>query len=291
MSAMPTPETLRAIRRIYERRTLRDLGEKTWRLARERLCGVDRSIFDKTRAYYRDAKGQEISRQEALARALDKARHKSAWFARERRSVEEIMAFYREVEVYPFRQPLNKRFGGFRWYVRLVGHIDRPSILEYGCGSAVLTEWLIERFPRCRYTVADIPSTTLEFVKWKQARYASPYRVLTIGAGKAGIPLDEPYDLIICQDVLEHTPNPLEIAASFIDHLSVGGVLIVDFLNAPGGENLQAAVEQRQAVKRLLSEALIPLKAIDVPSRSDGLYVKGPGAVREPGALAAAAGS
>ena len=144
--------------------------------------------------------------------------------------------------------------------------------------SAVLTEWLAQRFPHCRYTVADIPSTTLEFVTWKQAHFNPAYRILTIGPGKEGIPLDERYDLIICQDVLEHTPNPLEIVSSFIEHLSVGGVLVMDFLNAPGGENLQAAVEQREAVKQVLSQRLIALKAIDVPARSDGLYVKGPSA-------------
>ena len=33
--------------------------------------------------------------------------------------------------------------------------------------------------------------------------------------GKEGIPLARSYDLIVRQDVLEHTPNPLEIVTSF----------------------------------------------------------------------------
>ncbi len=86
--------------------------------------------------------------------------------------------------------------------------------------------------------------------------------------------MSENYDLIICQDVLEHTPNPADIVSSFINHLSDGGVLVIDFMNAPGGENLKQAAEQREAVKRVLKENLIALKPIDEPRGNNGLYVK-----------------
>ena len=56
--------------------------------------------------------------------------------------------------------------------------------------------------------------------------------------------------------------------------MSVRGVLVIDFLNAPGGENLQAAIGQRESVKQFLKETLIALKAIDEPSGNNGLYVK-----------------
>jgi 2-polyprenyl-3-methyl-5-hydroxy-6-metoxy-1,4-benzoquinol methylase len=184
------------------------------------------------------------------------------------------MHFYKEVETYSFRQPYIKRYENFRWYFRPLDHINNPSILEYGCGAAILTEWLIARFPDFEYTVADIPSTTLEFVKWKKTKFDYHYLILTIGPGKDGIPLYKDHDLIICQDVLEHTPNPLEIVTAFVDHLSPGGVLIVDFVNAPGGENLEIAVQQREAVKNFLKSNLIPLKPIDEPKGNNGLYVK-----------------
>jgi 2-polyprenyl-3-methyl-5-hydroxy-6-metoxy-1,4-benzoquinol methylase len=210
----------------------------------------------------------------ALSKALEKLKHKQAWYTRGRNTIEEKMQFYQEVDIYLFRQPYNKRFGGFRWYRNLVTHIERPAILEYGCGSAVLTEYLIERFPNLKYTVADILSNTLDFVRWKKERYGYQYNILNIGAGKQGIPLSDPYDLIICQDVLEHTPNPLEIVTSFVEHLSSEGVLVVDFINAPGGENLDEAAEQRESVKAYLRENLIPIKAIDEPQGNNGLYVK-----------------
>jgi 2-polyprenyl-3-methyl-5-hydroxy-6-metoxy-1,4-benzoquinol methylase len=200
--------------------------------------------------------------------------HKQLWFSKDRESIKDKMDFYKEVDIYPFRQPYLKRFGGMRWYRYLVKHFKCPSVLEYGCGSAILTEYLLEKFPTLKYTVADIPSTTLEFVKWKKATYGYPYEILTIGVGKDGIPLRKPYDLIICQDVLEHTPNPLDIVISFTRNLSLGGVLVVDFLAAASGENLTEAVEQREDVKIYLKENLAAVKAIDEPVGNDGLYTK-----------------
>ena len=265
--------TLAHIKHVY-RGTVRDYFERILRRVREKVLGFDYSIFDKPIEYYDEVKGQKFTYEEALARAINKKAHKDAWFVRERTSSNEIMGFYQEVDTYPFLNPYYFRFRGFRWYIHLVSHFESPSILEYGCGSAVLTEWLIERFPHCKYTVADIPSVTLDIVRWKKDRKGYAYNILEIGRGKEGIPLSDNYDLIICEDVLEHTPNPLDIVSSFIDNLSQDGVLVVNFVNSPGGENLRCAVEQRETVKALLKDKLIALKAIDEPRGNNGLYVK-----------------
>jgi 2-polyprenyl-3-methyl-5-hydroxy-6-metoxy-1,4-benzoquinol methylase len=199
-------DLLRSIKSSYgPKSSAADVTEVSLRKLREAAVGIDYSIFDKTIRYYEETKGQRISRQEAASKALNKAEHKHTWFKYDRKTPEQKMRFYEEVHVYPFRQPYNKRFGGFRWYRHLVSHAKEPSILEYGCGSAVLSEYLIDKFPRLRLSVADIPSVTLDFVKWKKTTYGYPYNVLTIAPGKEGIPLSGRYDLIVCEDVLEHT--------------------------------------------------------------------------------------
>ncbi len=261
-------------RRYRQRCTVRDLIEKAARRTRERFFGVDCRIFENTINFYREVHHQNFSARDALQRALSKHVHKAGWDARPRATLEEKMHFYQEVHVYPFRQPYNKRLGGYRWCRELVRHRPRPVILEYGCGSAVWTEYLLERFPECRFVVADIPSVTLDFVQWKKQTLGLGYEILTIGMGREGIPLRGEYDLIACQDVLEHTPNPLEIVTAFIQHLSPHGVLLLDFLNAPGGENLAEAVTQRERVKDLLCSRLVPIKAIDDGGTVDGLYLK-----------------
>ena len=268
------PKILQAIQSVYQRQTIADTYERRYKRLKERLFGLDYTIFDKTRTYYREVQGQDISAKEALAFALDKTSHKNAWFASERKTIADMMHFYQEVHIYPFRQPYLKRFGGFRWYTRLVAHRHRPAILEYGCGSAVLTEYLLTKFPHCQYAVADIPSVTLDFVQWKKTRYHYNYTILTVGPTPEDIPLQQQYDLIICQDVLEHTPNPLQIVTAFVEHLAPGGVLVLDFLRAPDGENLEVAAAQREAVKRLLQKRLLAVKTIDEPRGNNGLYIK-----------------
>lgn len=265
---------LARIKRIHQNKTFLDIAEVVYRSCKEKILNFDFPIFKKTIFYYKEEKGITYTFSEALSIAMNKEHHKKQWFSRHRNSIEEIMHFYQEVDVYPFRQPYLRRFGGFRWYLELIRHKQHPAILEYGCGSAVLTEWLISRFPHCHYSVADIPSVTLDFVKWKKSRFNYDYEILTIGVGKEGIPLRKVFDLIICEDVLEHTPNPLEIVMAFVNHLSLDGVLIIDFINSPGGENIIEAAAQRQAVKDYLRKHLFPIKLIDELGSNSGLYIK-----------------
>lgn len=271
---MLSQKEVRKIKRAYHFRTLPDLLIRCLLRMKEMVLGVDCGIFSKTIEFFSQVKNQNISRKEALEKALNKRVHKKAWFEKERKTTKEKMDFYKEVDVYPFRQPYLKRFGDFRWYRKLVGHFKNPSILEYGCGSAVLTEWLMEKFPECKFSVADIPSVTMDFIRWKKEFYRYNYEILEIGEGKEGIPLRENYDLIICQDVLEHTPNPLEIVQSFCEHLNEGGILIVDFIDWIDGENLPEAQEQRQPVKDYLKANLLAIKAIDEPRGNGGIYLK-----------------
>ena len=256
-----------------------DNSERLHKRIREKLFGIDLSIFDDTIEFCKEVCNSHRSREQALQIAKDKAAHKKLWFIRERTSDKDYMHFYSESHFYIFRQPYSHRFGGFRWFVRLVDHIDNSHVLEYGCGSAILTEYLIRHFPNCEYTVADIPSATLDFIRWKKDKYDCQYEILEIGEGREGIPLERNYDLIICRDVLEHTPNPLEITEELIRHSNPGAVLCIDFLAAGKdvyvGENLSQALEQREGVKKLLSEQTICLKAIgDTMGDHDGLYVK-----------------
>jgi len=262
------------LRHLYKYKTMHDHVERAYLKIREHLFGLDPSVFEKPILYYSEVKKLQYSPKQALQRALNKNEHKQAWFARPRHTVEEIFQFYTEVDIYPFRQTYIKRHATFRWYLELVNHTPRPRVLEYGCGSAILTEWLCDRFTHAEYTIADIPSVTLDFVRWKKARFNYPYTILAIGPGKSGIPLRESYDLIICEDVLEHTPNPDEIAQAFVDRLRPRGVLVVNFLNAPGGENLESAAALREETKKILERNLFAIKTIDQPDGNDGLYVK-----------------
>ncbi|MFH0969674.1 MAG: class I SAM-dependent methyltransferase [Patescibacteria group bacterium] len=271
---MLSQKEVKRIRRLFLHITLADIIEKIARKLKEIIFGVDCKVFSKTIEYYLKEKNKKFSCSEALKKSLNKEVHKKAWFKKERKNVDDIFYFYKEVDIYPFRQHYLRRFGGFRWYRRLVDHFKKPSILEYGCGSAALTEWFTEKFPECKYTVADIPSATLDFIRWKKKNYGYNYEILEIGKGKEGIPLKEKYDFIICQDVLEHTPNPLEIVESFCSHMSENGILIIDFMDRAEGENLYESMKQRETVKKYLKNNFYSIKAIDKPKGNGGVYLK-----------------
>ncbi len=269
------PEPTR-LAHLFRHRTLLDRLERASRLAREKALGVDLSIFAETRAYLRQERGVAVSPEEALNKAMDKHGYKGVWESRPRDSVQDAMEYYREFDTYLFRHPYMKRHGGYRWYLKLVEAVPSPSILEYGCGAASLTEWLMTWHPQALFTIADIPSRTLDFVKWKKAHLSRPYQVVTLPTHSDEIPLSGFFDLIICQDVLEHTPNPLHIVTTFHQHLAPGGVLLLDFLDAVGGPNLAQAGRERTAVKEYLARELKAVKSIDENGTNSGLYYREP---------------
>jgi len=150
------------------------------------------------------------------------------------------------------------------------------SLLEYGCGSAVLTEWVQKRRPDVQYTVVDVPGRTLEFVKWK---FKEKVRCVETMPGAVAL-LDDTFDVITCFDVLEHTPNPLEIARFFTTHLKSEGYLFVDFLafdlKESAGNNLLAAQQERSATIEYLNAHLTPARPIPLGNTPDcwGIYRK-----------------
>jgi 2-polyprenyl-3-methyl-5-hydroxy-6-metoxy-1,4-benzoquinol methylase len=258
----------------YRSRSYAEKFQNKFLKLKEKLMGVDRSIFIDTIEFYEQIKGLHYSYDEALAKALNKREHKESWYRKSRKNESDFREFYKEVNIYPFRQPYLWRYKNVEWYINLISDIDQPKILEYGCGSACLTEKLIKKYPSFNYTIADIPSVTLEFVRWKKEKYNYKYKILEIGPGREGIPLSENYNLIVCTDVLEHTLNPLDIVKSFVHHLEYKGALVVDFILDPGGENLEVAANERPYVVNYLNEQLIAVKKIDEYDNDYGIYVK-----------------
>src|SRR5205823_1670804 len=131
---------------------------------------------------------------------------------------------------------------------------------EYGCGVAPVTAWLRSRFPRWRFTLVDLPTPTLAFARWRFRRFPN-VELEEPGLG-ADLPLTRAYDVITCLDVLEHVINPLEVVRHLVDHLKPGGELRLNFIDAPGGENLVESAAQRADTIAYLNralEAVVPL--------------------------------
>src|SRR5439155_6145436 len=92
----------------------------------------------------------------------------------------------------------------------------------------------------------------------------------------ADLPLRRAYDVITCLDVLEHVVNPVQVVRHVVAHLKPGGTLYVNFIEAPGGENLEESAAQRAETIAFLNEtleAIVPLR-VDVHDEVNAEYVK-----------------
>lgn len=170
--------------------------------------------------------GLDEAQVEKLAReARQKYRH--LWVAKDRRTETSYQAYWAETKHVIYFFPWTARRNTYHWVTKLT---PGPRILEYGCGTADFTYWLLKRYPSNTYTVADLEvAASLDFVRFRFA--GKPVEILKIGLGKDGLPLRSQYDFIFCRHTLEHTVNPDEIVEHFFEHLAPGGILYVDFIN------------------------------------------------------------
>ncbi|MFX0139443.1 MAG: hypothetical protein ACFFDN_37730, partial [Candidatus Hodarchaeota archaeon] len=62
------------------------------------------------------------------------------------------------------------------------------------------------------------------------------------------------------------------VIKKFISSLKNGGYLIINYIYAPGGENLEISAEKRKEVLSILSSKLIPL--VPIKGSITGIYKK-----------------
>ncbi|MGH6953185.1 MAG: class I SAM-dependent methyltransferase [Alphaproteobacteria bacterium] len=233
--------------------------------------GLNRRWFRELSAYYRHMTIHEFWVRYTLGR-MDAA---TRWERKPRASESDYRSFYAETDYFVLRQMYHSRNECYH----VLADAMRPAgavgdFCEYGCGVAPITAWLRPRFPRWRYTLVDLPSPMLEFARW---RFRGFPHVETKEPGLgADLPLRRSYDVITCMDVLEHVINPVEVVKHLSEHLKPGGTLHVNFIHAPGGENLAESARQRAETIAYLNSALggvVPLH-VAAPNEVYARYVK-----------------
>ncbi len=119
-------------------------------------------------------------------------------------------------------------------------HLNRVGgrsirILDYGCAHGHYTIPLAKMFPHCEFVGMDISKRAvaaarkwaardgLENVKFIQGAQAD----LKVEEGKISFLGEEPFDLVLAGEVLEHVWNYAHLLHLFREHLAPGGALVI----------------------------------------------------------------
>lgn len=148
------------------------------------------------------------------ARSIDQSSRKQveAWFKETDQYIFELM----EVQSAPLRKQLNKRV------LNLYKKYKVRSVLDFGGG--VGQNSIEAARAGFKATLADLPSKTLEFAKWRIRNQSLPVKIIEV---KNDVPLKAKYDAITCFEVFQHLLRPLKVAKHLAKHLKKGGVLMI----------------------------------------------------------------
>jgi SAM-dependent methyltransferase len=250
----------------------------SWRdlLCRRRLqlldrLGRNRGWLRELSEYYRGLTIQEFWVRYTLGR-MDAA---TLWDRKPRSGEADYRSFYTETDYFVLRQMYYHRNDCYHTIAQTLRRAERNgNFCEYGSGVAPITAWLRPRFPAWRYTLVDLPTPMLQFARWRFRKFSN------VGFAEPGfgadLPLREAYDVITCLDVLEHVVNPLQVVRHIVEHLKPGAALYVNFIDAPGDENLAESAAQRGDTIAFLDanlEAVVPLP-VGVSGEVNAQYVK-----------------
>jgi len=222
----------------------------------------------KTSAYedlrnYKGVTNEEIERRSRTD--LFDEEWERVWDSKERTSPEQIKSAYNETDCYLFRNVWHNYHTQKPRFEFTSNHIRQycrqfPQrtirLLDYGSGSGCLEQHLLD-IENLHIDLADIPSETFSFVKW---RYRKRPQVSYVEIADQRC-LKEMYDIIICYDVLEHVPEPLPVLTHLDDHLATGGIMFFFFCTAiPEGEetgpsgHLKTSIDQNPMVQEYLGK-------------------------------------
>ncbi len=181
--------------------------------------------------------------EECLARlhAYSAAELADAWRRAAPKSSSEILEFYRSTDLYIWdlmqwhasaeRQPYWEALSYF------VEHYPPQAgwarVYDFGCG--VGTDGLYLASSGYRVTLVDVDGPAFRFARHRLERHGLK---ATFIASRP--PLPEPdalYDAVVCFDVFEHLPDPLEAARRLVGALRPGGLCIQQGTFGDGGDH------------------------------------------------------
>lgn len=150
-----------------------------------------------------------------------------------------------------------------------------PLVVDYGCGSSLLTRLLAQDFgDRVRTISVDACRYAVEFSAARNRLYNTNASGWLIEDVLAPLRLRD-VDLILAYSVFEHLPNSTEQIQALVDALAPDGILIENYAGhsreTPHKSDTFSAYGRRDANLDLLRDRLVLLYGA-LPPRRDGVY-------------------
>ena len=197
---------------------------------------------------------RQKGRRPHLPRGPKGMTYEEVWGSRLRDTPGQQVRFWEDLGSWPvFRQVRRRRYGA---WPRLLGDLpEAGTLLEYGCGIAPLTWWLVRRRRDFRAVLVDVPGQALEFALWRLVRLGPGISVRAVMVTDAAPPKLPPSDVAAVLEVLEHVPSPLVAMEAVLSSLRPKGILWEDFFAHAGDgspADLPSAARERPAVYEMI---------------------------------------
>ena len=123
-------------------------------------------------------------------------------------------------------------------------YFTQPRILDFGCGNGMIALGL-KNMKFDDITLADIPHRYNRFLKFISDKYNLGFKFIPVETWNE-YPLDQKYDVIICNEVLEHVREPEVTLLHLTEHLEQFGYMYLStFFNDMNGHDPSHLVKNK----------------------------------------------
>ncbi len=146
------------------------------------------------------------------------------------------------------------------------------NILEYGCGIAPITKFLLNYSVKrnLSITIADIRQINSHYARY---RLGDAVKFIEIEPYKNPL-IDNQYNVVFMITVMEHLPDPLKTVENITNSLSKNGIFIFDYILGDGdGHDTMEAISQRVDVLNYIESRYDVMQGSIIRDESMGITV------------------
>jgi 2-polyprenyl-3-methyl-5-hydroxy-6-metoxy-1,4-benzoquinol methylase len=190
------------------------------------------------------------------------------WDLNPRETIKQKMDFYKDIGAWQvFRQCVYRN--GFNYSKLFYPYLkDDSSILEYGCGVAPFTNYVVNdrNVDNMKFNLVDVSGEHLNFAKWRLNRknLKASIRFHEITPENLVPKFDDQFDIVCIMDTFEHLPNPYDVLVNIEKHCNPNAVLVETWVDKSHGKahgpDLEEAEYERGKTMGFLRDKFTTIK-------------------------------